>query len=282
MVPSIQPLVPLQYIQSIRLVHALAETSHPVALPERERQRFAILTRRLGARFVPVTPATRPLHGLRLTHPAPETRIGRIVRPLVFPHAVADRCRHLWDTERPVPFAFAGLVTDRRLSLMRGWIARNIDLPRPWQPATAGRLHRAWDRLRNRLGHPPAGRSQRLGPLLLWSSERGRVFPWKAWDEDYFALLGRSRFVLCPSGDFVWSYRFFEAALCGAIPVVEESCPAYDGFRFHSFADDARQLVWRAEDAEANYRLARERLTVPAADLEAEIAHLLASAPATA
>jgi hypothetical protein len=128
-----------------------------------------------------------------------------------------------------------------------------------------------------RLGAPPAGTSQRFGDLLLWSSERGRVFPWKAWDDEYFKLLGRSSFVLCPSGDFVWSYRFFEAVLCGAIPIVEETCPAYTGFHFHTFADAARTLVWNEAIAAANFDLARARLTVPLAELDAEVRHLLAA-----
>jgi hypothetical protein len=37
----------------------------------------------------------------------------------------------------------------------------------------------------------------------------------------YFTNMKRAQFVLCPVGDCRWSYRFFEAMLCGAIPVME-------------------------------------------------------------
>jgi hypothetical protein len=38
----------------------------------------------------------------------------------------------------------------------------------------------------------------------------------------FFRVLRRSRFALCPAGDAPWSNRFFEAAMCGAIPIVED------------------------------------------------------------
>jgi hypothetical protein len=50
-----------------------------------------------------------------------------------------------------------------------------------------------------------------IGDLVVWSSEKGRYYPFKAFDEEYFKELANSHFVLCPSGDCVWSYRFFEA-----------------------------------------------------------------------
>ncbi|HLP02519.1 MAG TPA: hypothetical protein VK163_10890 [Opitutaceae bacterium] len=277
MTPTIEPAVPVHYIQGLRLVHALAEGSIPVALPANQRARLRLLSRKFGARFTPVDQRTRPLRGLGLTHPLPETRIGRIVRPLIFPHAIVDHCRSLWCSPRETRFAFAGLVTDRRGRLLRDWIARNFPAHARTPFPVPGRARRAWEKLRVRLGVPPAGSSCRFGDLLLWSSERGRVFPWKAWDEDYFRLLARAEFVLCPSGDFVWSYRFFEAVLCGAIPIVEEPCGAYAGFQFRTFADDARSLIWDEATAAANFALAHERLTVPSAELDAEVRHLLAA-----
>ncbi|MFT3831394.1 MAG: exostosin family protein [Opitutaceae bacterium] len=277
MTATIEPAVPVHYIQGLRLVHALAEGSIPVALPTGQRARLRLLSSKFGAQFRRVDQGTRPLHGLGLAHPLPETRIGRIVRPLIFPHAIVDHCRSLWRSPRPTRFAFAGLVTDRRGRLLRDWITRHFPAYTSTPFPAPGRVRRAWEKIRIRLGAPPAGSSCHFGELLLWSSERGRVFPWKAWDDDYFRLLARSEFVLCPSGDFIWSYRFFEAVLCGAIPIVEEICPAYAGFRFHTFADDARALVWDEPTAAANFALARDRLTVPTTELDAEVRHLLAA-----
>jgi hypothetical protein len=116
------------------------------------------------------------------------------------------------------------------------------------------------------------------GEVVFWSSRRGRHFPGKSWDEEYYELLARSQFVLCPSGDYVWTYRFFEAALCGAIPIVESTCDAYAGFRYQTMRDPARELQWRREDAEHNYALCRDLLTVPSDVLSREIAALLSAA----
>lgn len=39
-------------------------------------------------------------------------------------------------------------------------------------------------------------------------------------DEDYYETFCASRFGLAPTGDCPWSYRFFEAVMCHAIPVL--------------------------------------------------------------
>ena len=40
-------------------------------------------------------------------------------------------------------------------------------------------------------------------------------------DKNYFSVLCRSKFTLCPAGDAPWSMRFFEAILCKSIPILE-------------------------------------------------------------
>ncbi|MGB5326518.1 MAG: exostosin family protein, partial [Pseudomonadales bacterium] len=118
-------------------------------------------------------------------------------------------------------------------------------------------------------------KKRKIGDLLLWESDRGRKFPIKAWDNEYFKVLANSEFVLCPSGDYVWSYRFFEAALCGAIPIVEESCNAYNGFRFLTFNDEISDLKWSKVDSEHNFKTCVESITVPSSVLNEEIANII-------
>ena len=67
------------------------------------------------------------------------------------------------------------------------------------------------------------------------------------------------------------TYRFFEAAGAGAIPVVEESCALYDGFVFHTFADEVRSLEWTKAAAEHNAALVRRRLTAPHDELASAV-----------
>ena len=68
--------------------------------------------------------------------------------------------------------------------------------------------------------------------------------------------------MLCPSGNSVWTYRFFEAILCGAIPVVEETCEAYKGFSYFSFDDPLEEMKWDQKIADENFKLCLERITV--------------------
>ena len=40
-------------------------------------------------------------------------------------------------------------------------------------------------------------------------------------DQNYFDILSKSKFCLCPAGDKIYSMRFYEALMCGSIPVVK-------------------------------------------------------------
>lgn len=64
-------------------------------------------------------------------------------------------------------------------------------------------------------------------------AERARFHP------HYFQLLRSSQFTLCPAGDLPWSMRFFEAVMCGSIPIVSD--------RHHTGRNDLeRQIGYHA------------------------------------
>jgi hypothetical protein len=265
--------VNLQLIQSVRLLHAIAESEYTVHLPPSEEWKLAELRRRFPASFdVECSNPTRL--PVSIDHSQPHTALGDLARPLVFPQAIASWCRTQWVSARDVHVSFCGLMTRKREAVLQKWLRAQgvikppVSISKPWY----------W-RLRPRLpGTAAAPKNKTLiqlpmGPFLLWSSTRGRVFPIKAWDEEYFRVLLRSRFVLCPNGDYVWSYRFFEAMLCGAIPIVEETADAYEGFTYHTMTDATYH--WSPELALANYELCRSRITIPREELNAAIAKLL-------
>lgn len=43
----------------------------------------------------------------------------------------------------------------------------------------------------------------------------------------YFETMCQSRFVLCPAGDSLWSFRFYETLMCGSLPIVESPHHTY-------------------------------------------------------
>ena len=273
MPPRLQLDLSFALIQQIRLAHALAESDYAITVAAAELPKFSVLCERFGLRLGDARPGDVALGGfVSISHEAPSTAIGRLSRPLIFPCAIAERCRALWQASRPLRYSFAGLVTDERRRILQRWSDTRADGARA-AFAASSRLGRFVRRQLVRWrGHD---RVRRIGDVTVWSSERGRRFPTKAWDDEYFDLLARSQCVLCPSGDFLWSYRFFEAALCGALPIVEEPVPLYDGFRYRTMADDG-DPSWSAADAEHNYRLCRERIEVPREALNAELARLVA------
>jgi hypothetical protein len=264
-------------IQQIRLVHALAESDVEIAVAGDQLDKFSILRERFGLRLAVARADDRSLTPfITIDHQTPSTALGRVVRPLIFPRAIVDRCRTLWPATRAHRYSFAGLLTDNRRALLEGWMAGRTDHASALAPKTTfGDFVR-----RQLIRWRGADRQRRIGDVTVWSSERGRRFPTKAWDEEYFAMLADSEHVLCPSGDYPWSYRFFEACLCGAVPIVEAATPLYDGFRYRLMADPPDAAPWSAADAEHNFLACAARIVVPLDELDGELARLAALGPA--
>jgi hypothetical protein len=164
-------------------------------------------------------------------------------------------------------------VTNKREIVIGDWLRRNISqqcqLPNP-----NSRFNIVRKKILSQIGLDYTIK-KKIGDFLFWSSDRGRKFPIKPWHEEYLKVLSNSQYVLCPSGDYTWSYRFFEAILCGAITIIEKNCEAYDGFKFFFFEDDTKTLKWSLEDAKYNYELCVEKLTVPKVTLNEEITKLI-------
>jgi hypothetical protein len=258
----------------IRLVHALAESDYGINIPFIEIDKFSILMSKFELNFADKHVDVIDISDqISLSHSRPETSIGKISRHLIFPSAITKYCRSIWKEDRKIRYSFQGLVTEKRKLLIEDWLGRNIR-GKCRLPHTNSRLHKLRKRVLSKVGLD-ATVEVKIGDLLFLSSDRGRHFPIKAWDEQYFRVLANSEFVLCPGGDYIWSYRFFESILCGAIPVVEKSCEAYEGFRFFSFEDNAKNFKWCLDDAEFNYALCIEKLTISQDELNKEITEII-------
>jgi hypothetical protein len=257
-------------IQQLRLTHALAESSFVIAVPAAELAKFDLLRQRFGLSLAEARPSDFDLTPhLTVAHGAPSTGVGALRRPLVYPMAIFDHCRGTWPSVRPHRCSFAGLLTDERRGAIDRFLGSQPGGPR--LPSGSG----LGERLRRRVVRwTGVDRPRRIGALTVWASERGRRFPLKAWDAAYYDLLAASQFVLCPRGDHPWTYRFYEACLCGAIPVVEETLSVYDGFVFTRMSEPLTDAAWTAEAAVHNFERCREQLTLPADQLDRELARL--------
>jgi hypothetical protein len=226
-------------LQGFRAAHAIAEAGFVLAVAKNEFGRYE----RLNSFFqVPyVEDVSAPSVAVTVDVTLPLVRVGAIHRTLLYPHDIINAFRASWADARSIYFGFCGHRSAPRCTALERWIRTNA----PRMPHAPSVPHTCDVRF----------------------SEMGQKWPKKAWDPDYPALLGQTRFALCPNGCYVWTYRFFEAAAAGAIPVVEECSPHYEGFVYYTFADDPRAFQWTEVAATHNAALVRERITASKAEL---------------
>ena len=274
MTPAFHPVLPFSLIQGIRLAHALMESKFDVCIPVQHTDKFLRIKEKFNVDFREGAMGVKCIEDFKIDHSSPKTSIGSIDRPLIFPHSIINHCRTLWDEKRGVEVSFAGLITKKRKRILSEYVKNNFG-----KEKYIGNVNPINKRLKNKLrkmfGIGPKSYSIEVGNLEIRSSTRGREFPIKAWDERYFNLLSRSKFVICPNGDYVWSYRFFESILCGAIPIIEESCEAYDDFFYYKIEDKYENLKWDMDKVHSNYKKCSKRVSVPLDKINNEIDKLM-------
>ena len=217
-------------LQLFRLFEALSETSWHLHVPFDHLDRWK--TRPYRSDELPVQPETgreRVLSAVHVDHSQPLTAVGSIERPLVFSEALVNHLRASWRPDRPLGVTFAGLLTPSRKKFLRQWIRVNT----------------------RRRGLRP--RRSPWGSIEFQESSAGRNWPGKAFDSSYFETLAASRYVLCPPGDYNWTYRVFEAALSGAIPILHKRMPLYEGLVVAVWDEPDGYPTWSPEIAEANF-----------------------------
>ncbi|MBT9370084.1 glycosyltransferase family 47 protein [Rhizobium sp. CSW-27] len=280
--PKVAIDLPFDLLQTLRLAHAIAESGFTLCI----RPEDAIKVRQLRRVFdLPVEVGTHDvphLPSLYIDHLSPSTRIGTISRPIVMPQQIIHHCRVRWPIDRKMDVSFAGLLTESRRETINGWLAasglQKIRL-KERDMSLRGRIQRRVARML----HRGSGETIRTDNITIITSDQGRLFPLKSWNPGYYDVLLNSKYVLCPSGDFkargiAWTYRFFESILCGAIPVIEEPCPAYEGFQYRKMGEPLGDLAWQAQAAEHNFQLARSRISVPVDEMRAEVLRLIEQA----
>ncbi|RCS25659.1 hypothetical protein DUT91_02450 [Phyllobacterium salinisoli] len=261
------------------MVHAISEAGFRICIAPGDEKKLVVLNRIFGLNYRVGTSGAGKISGLYIDHMTPVTRIGSIERPLVVPAGIFRHCRERWQEERGVDVSFAGLLTDSRRTAINDWL-RLSHLEQLAVPDSKPTFLSALVRKIARKAGISIADYVGTENVKIYLSDQGRVFPRKSWNTGYYDLLLNSKFVLCPSGDFknngiAWTYRFFEAAICGAVPIVEEPCEAYEGFSYRLMSAPLESLQWSRVDAEHNFALALQRLTIDPDILRSEILRLL-------
>jgi hypothetical protein len=79
-------------------------------------------------------------------------------------------------------------------------------------------------------------------------------------DENYYSVLQKSRFCLCPAGDALWSMRFYEAIICRCIPIVNSIEETYrteeeSKLDYKFYLTSSGSFIYREDWVEHNYQL---------------------------
>lgn len=157
--------------------------------------------------------------------------------------------------EKTIDFIFiGGFNTDRRTEVNRQWILpfiKTFFTPNSYLQFTNKEMRQKYTPL-----GPFDYTMIRTGmvPKMLSGSQKS------AYDANYFDMMARSRFCLCPGGDCLWSMRFLEAIMCKCIPIVKfpkESwrCKSESliGYKYYLTSD--ANITYRQDWVEHNYSL---------------------------
>lgn len=272
---KVYPILPYNLIQGIRLAHALMESNHIICIPINDSYKFDIIEKQFGATYCKGIEEAVPIRGIVVDHRTPNTKIGSISRPLVFPHSILRYCKMNWEIRRNLRVSFTGLITNSRRKVLRTYCNNNFASDGLLTLFYISNAQKYLDPVRIRLGLKPNSYSALIGELQIWSSGRGRSFPVKSWDHEYYKTMLNSQFVLCPRGNYVWTYRFFEAMFCGAIPIVEEQSPAYDGYIYYDMTQSISGMKWTQEIVNYNYSQCVKNLTIPKQVINEQLSKLV-------
>lgn len=78
-------------------------------------------------------------------------------------------------------------------------------------------------------------------------------------DQDYYQIIASSKFTLCPAGDYLWSYRFFEACLCKSIPIIESNEKMDNTMLGYKFYHNNDNHIYREDWVNHNYELVKKQ-----------------------
>ena len=255
-------------IQELRAIHALSEIPVKINIDPSDEPKFEYLKQNFRMNYSCLKDDHNPIdisEILQVDHSKPTTSILSVEKPLIFPKAITTYLKNNWPHKRKYQFSFTGFLTPEREKVIEKWLFSVSG--KEYHLKTEPLIYRLKRKLYLNL-KPPRPIFKKIFNLYISSSNKGRVFPVKSWDDSYYTLLLNSQFVLCPSGVHVWTYRFFESILCGAIPIVEQHSPCYKDFKYYTMNENLNNIKWSLEIANYNYNLCLERITLSQIDVQ--------------
>src|SRR5690606_14169724 len=117
----------INFIQQLRLIHALSESDFPIGVRAGDEKKLKLLKEYFDMHYLVCDKGNFKLSEIAVIHHKHkvETSVGNIHRTLVFPHSIVNYCKSLWANERKHRYSFAGLVTNNRGTIIKNWVSNN-------------------------------------------------------------------------------------------------------------------------------------------------------------
>lgn len=166
---------------------------------------------------------------IEIDHTAPSTKINDIHYSILFPKSLILNLSQSWGGRQLS--SFSGLPTISRLNIINkiltGGIKKRIFI-------TKSRINMILYKLFPKKSFKTIYRKNNI---MITFINNGRLEKFKYIDSKYYNLMLSSEHIFCFDGDYIWTYRFFEAIMCGCTPVIENFHGIYEGYFFITLAD---------------------------------------------
>lgn len=217
----------LNLLQEIRVIHALCDYGAEIYCTRAEYNKLIpikeIFNGNINIGYSDEGENITDL--LSIIHDIPITQFKNDKKPLIFPLSLIDFCQKN-NINKTSKIYFRGKITNQRKgSIERLKKQTNVD-------------------------------------IVIKTSIDGRKFPVKTFDIEYFNEMKNFKFIFCPDGDFIWTYRFFETVMCGGIPIIENEAEIYQGFKYYKLGDNLSELQWRPDWVSHNIEILKEKFTL--------------------
>lgn len=214
-------------IQEVRLIAAILEAGFGAKLTPQQILSFKDNDRYVSQSFQ----GEFAKLNIKIDHELPSTSIEDIYAPVIFP----DWMVPTQNQSKVIRYNFVGIQNKERIIETLN-IYRNSKNPYWYLMRSLSDVLARWRNkysilLLNYLTQRIIGKEDHI----VWS-DAGRNLSNKLFDKDYFDALSRSHFVICPEGDFPWSYRLIESVLCDALPVLDHSDKIVAQFKLKTIA----------------------------------------------
>jgi hypothetical protein len=197
-------------VQEIRFFAAMLESGFSLLLNSTQRRAF-----QNNPRYIFKSSKLSPKKlNIIIDHNTPFVIIGSIQKQLIFP-------KWLFDTPnlaKKYEITFSGAPTIQRvtdaIAIYEFQPGVRLIILKLFKKLLVNFRNRITTRILNSLTQRLTSREKKLRWTL-----RGRSAENKLFDSAYFEEMAQSKYVYCPSGDFLWTYRFYEAIICGSFPL---------------------------------------------------------------